>query len=236
MRLPPQLAALARENARELVAELLVHPEEVADFAAAHADVARRDVGVGADVAEELAHERLAERHDFVVALSLRIEIAAALAAAHGERREGVLEHLLEGEELEDAEVDARMEAEPALVGTDGAVHLDAEAAVDLNLALVVHPGHTEHDHALGFADALEDHVLLIFGILLDEGHERADDLEHGLMELGLIRIARLYLFHKGVDGICCHTRLLFRETLKMKNALSGTPESNEKRRNVAGF
>jgi hypothetical protein len=78
--------------------------------------------------------------------------------------------------------------------------------------------------------------VLLIFGILLDEGHERADDLEHGLMELGLIRIARLYLLHEGADGICCHTRLLLRETLKMKNALSGTPESRGKKTKPGRF
>ena len=61
------------------------------------------------------------------------------------------LKHLLEGEELEDAEVDRRVEAQAALVGADRAVHLDAEAAVDLHLALVVQPRHAEHDHALGF-------------------------------------------------------------------------------------
>jgi hypothetical protein len=49
------------------------------------------------------------------------------------------------------------VEAQAALVGADGAVELDAEAAVDLQLALVVDPRHAEHDHALGLDDALED-------------------------------------------------------------------------------
>ena len=89
--------------------------------------------------------------------LPLGSKSRAALAAAHGQRGQGVLEHLLEGQELEDAEVHRGVEAQPALVGADGAVHLDPEAAVDLDLALVVHPGDAEHDHALGLDDALED-------------------------------------------------------------------------------
>ena len=51
-----------------------------------------------------------------------------------------------------------------ALVGADGAVELHAEAAVDLDLALVVHPGHAEHDLALGLHDALQDAGGLITG------------------------------------------------------------------------
>ena len=104
------------------------------------------------------------------VALALGVEVGAALAAAHGEGGERVLEDLLEGEELEDAEVDRGMEAQAALVGADGAVHLDAEAAVDLYLALVVDPGDAEHDDALGHADALEDLGLAVLGVLVEDG------------------------------------------------------------------
>ena len=60
-----------------------------------------------------------------------------------------VLEHLLEGQELEDAEVDGGVEAQPALVRADGAVHLNPVAPVDLHLAGVVHPGDPEHDDPL---------------------------------------------------------------------------------------
>jgi hypothetical protein len=89
--------------------------------------------------------------------LALGVEVGAALAAAHGEGGEGVLEDLLEAEELEDAQVDGGVEAEAALVGADGAVELDAETAVDLDLAGVVLPGHAEDDLAFGFDDAFED-------------------------------------------------------------------------------
>src|SRR5271169_6668241 len=48
----------------------------------------------------------------------------------HGQRGQRVLEDLLKGEELQDAQIDRGMEAQAALVGADGAVHLDAEAAI----------------------------------------------------------------------------------------------------------
>ena len=179
--------ALAREHADELVADPLVLAEQEADLAAADADVTRRDVGELADVPLELGHEALAEAHDLVVALALRIEVRAALAAAHRERREGVLEDLLEGEELQDAEVHGGVEAQAALVGADRAVHLDAEAAVDLDLALVVDPRHAEHELTLGLDDPLEDLGLAVLGVLVEHEGQRLGDLLDGLVELGLV-------------------------------------------------
>src|SRR5581483_5512225 len=120
------LDALAGQDARELVADPLVLAEEVPDLSTADADVAGRHVGVRADVALELGHERLAKAHDLSVALALRVEVRPALATAHRKGGERVLEDLLERQELEQAEVDRGVEAEPALVGADGAVHLDA--------------------------------------------------------------------------------------------------------------
>ncbi len=49
------------------------------------------------------------------------------------------------------------MEAQAPLVGADGAVHLDAESAIDLDLALIVEPWYAEHDDPLGLDDALEN-------------------------------------------------------------------------------
>ena len=100
--------ALAGEHAGEVVGDALVLAEEVADLPAAHPDVPGGHVGVGADVAVELGHEALAEAHDLGVGLALGVEVRSPFAAAHGQRGEGVLEHLLEGQELEDAQVDAR--------------------------------------------------------------------------------------------------------------------------------
>ena len=201
---PPQLMALAGEHADELVAHALVLAEHEADLTAAHADVAGGDVGELADVAAELGHEALAEAHDLVVGLALGVEVRAALAAAHGQRGERVLEHLLEGEELEEAEVDGGMEAHAALVGADGAVHLDAEAAVELDVALVVDPRHAEHDHALRLGDALEDLGLAVLRVLVQHDLERLGHFHRGLMELGLGRVLGLEPGHVFVDE-CAH-------------------------------
>src|SRR5690606_18986910 len=97
------------------VAEPAVLAEEVADLAAAHADVAGRHIRVLADVAGELGHERLAEAHHLGVRPAVRVEVAAALGPADTLPGERVLEDLLEAQELHDAEVHARVEAEPAL-------------------------------------------------------------------------------------------------------------------------
>ena len=167
--------ALAGQDAGEFVAQPLVLSEQEADLAAAHADVAGRDVGVGADVALQFGHEALAEAHHFVVTLALGIEIRSALAAAHGQRGERILEDLFERQELQDAEIHAGMEAQPALVRADGAVHLDAESAVDLNVALIVKPRHAEHDDALGLDDSFEQTRGLIFGMLGEDQPERVE-------------------------------------------------------------
>jgi hypothetical protein len=55
------------------------------------------------------------------------------------------------------AQVHRRVEAQAALVRADGAVHLDAETAIDLDLALIIDPRHAKHDRALRLADALQD-------------------------------------------------------------------------------
>jgi len=45
---------------------------------------------------------------------------------------QGILEDLLEAQELQDGQVDAGVQTEAALVGTEGGVELDAVATVDL--------------------------------------------------------------------------------------------------------
>jgi len=49
------------------------------------------------------------------------------------------------------------MEAQAALVRAEGAVELDAEAAIDLDTAGVVLPGNAEHDLAVWLADPFDD-------------------------------------------------------------------------------
>ncbi len=181
--------ALAGQHALEAVADPLVLAEHEADLAPADADVAGGDVGVGTDVSAQLGHEALAEAHDLVVGLALGVEVRTALAAAHGEGGQGVLEDLLESEELEDPEIDGGVEAETALVGTDGRVELDAETAIDLDLAAVVHPRHAEHEDPLRLDDAFEDPMVEVFRVALEHRHQRLDDLLDGLVELRFTRV-----------------------------------------------
>src|SRR5690606_22488063 len=107
------------------------------------------------DVPGELGHHRLAEPHDLALGAALGVEVRTALAAADRHAGQGVLEDLLEAEKLHDAEVDAGVEPQAALVGTEGGVELHPEAAVDLDGAGVVDPRDPEDDLALRLADAL---------------------------------------------------------------------------------
>ena len=120
------------------------------------------------------------------------VEVRAALAAAHGQGGQAVLEGLLEAEELQDALIDRRMEAQAALVGADGAVELDAVAAVHLNLALIIDPRHTEGDDALRLDQTLDEAGLLVLGVLLHDGLDALQHLTDSLQELRLVGIALL--------------------------------------------
>jgi hypothetical protein len=142
------------------------------------------------EVAVQLGHEALAEAHDLAVGAPLRVEVGAALGAADRHSGDRVLEHLLETEELDDPEVHGGMEAQPALVRPERAVEADPKAAVDLHLAAVVLPRDAKDDLAFRFADALDDLVFGVIGMLAQHRPERLDHLLDGLVELGFARVA----------------------------------------------
>ncbi|MBG9885038.1 hypothetical protein ABE10_00240, partial [Bacillus toyonensis] len=165
---------LAGEDPRLVtVGDLAVHAEQVADLTTADADVARGDVGVLADVPVQLVHERLAEAHDLRVGPAVRVEVGSALASADALAGERVLEDLLEAEELDDRQVDRRMEAQPALVGAENRGELDPIAAVDLQTPGVVDPRHAEHDLSLRLDQALQHAVLPELRVLLEHRGDR---------------------------------------------------------------
>ncbi len=197
--------ALAGEDAGGLVRQLLHHAGHEADLAAAHADIAGRHIGVRAEMAIQLGHQRLAEAHHLAVRLALGIEIGTALAAAHRQRRQRVLEGLLEAEELEHRQVDGRMEAHAALVRADGRAVLHAEGAVDLHLALVVGPCHAELDHALGFDQPFQQGLVGVARVALDERPQGHHHFLDRLLELGLVRIAPGHAGKEGIEGRKAH-------------------------------
>ena len=199
------LDALAGENPGELVRQLLVLAEQEADLTSANTDVPGRDIGARADVSVELAHEGLAEAHDLAVALALGVEVRSALASAQGKGREGVLVDLLEGEELQDAEIDRRVEAQTALVWADCAVHLDAIAAVHLNRSFIIDPGDPEDDDPLGLHHAVEDLRLQVLRVSFEQRPDRLDDFASRLMELELGRGPLDQMIHEPGDGLLLH-------------------------------
>jgi hypothetical protein len=81
---------------------------------------------------------------------------------------QGILEDLLETQELQDTEIDSRMESQSSLVRAQGRVKLHTVSAVDLDLVLVIFPDDTELDDAFGNGDDLEGGLVL--GLLLKEG------------------------------------------------------------------
>ena len=177
--------------------QALVLAVEIADLATTNADVASGHVAVGADVAEQLGHEALAEAHDLHVALALGIEVAAALAAADGQAGEGVLQRLFEGQELHGILSDGGMQAQTALVRADGAVGLHAIAAVDVNLTLVVHPRHAELDHALRLDEQLQHAHLHVLGMGLDHGLDGFQHAADGDQKLLVVGIAFFHGVHQ---------------------------------------
>jgi len=85
------------------------------------------------------------------------------------------------------------METQAALVGADRGVELHAEAAVDLDLALVVYPRDAEHDQALRLNDAVDDAVLLQLRTGFDNRLKALEDFENRLLKFRLVRVALLH-------------------------------------------
>ena len=94
------------------------------------------------------------------------------------------------------------MKSQPSLIGSDRAIHLDAEAAVDLNDTLVVHPGHAEQDDPLGLDHPLDHPGSAVFGPSLQYELEGFHDLVYGLMELRLGRVLGLDVFYQSRDVV----------------------------------
>src|SRR5690606_39300212 len=81
----------------------------------------------------------------------------------------------------------------------------DLEAAVDLDIALVIDPWHPEDDLPFRLADPLDQRMFDIGGMF---GHNPPEAFEHfadGLMELGFAGIARSE--ERRVGKECCARR-----------------------------
>ena len=185
---------LAGQHARVLVAHSLVLAEQVADLTGSHVDVAGGHIGELADVALQLSHEGLAEAHDLGIRAALGVEVGSSLGAAHRQPGQRILQNLLEAQELDDRLGHGRVEAKAALVGADGRIELDPVAAVDLHMALVIGPGHTELDCALGLDQTFQHAVGLILWMPFHHGFQAGENFTNSLQEFRLVAVALLNL------------------------------------------
>ena len=96
------------------------------------------------------------------------------------------------------------METQAALVRANGVVELDAVAAVDLHLALVVHPRDAEHDDAIRLHKTVQQTDFFIFGMFVKDGRKGLQHLGGRLQEFLLLRVAGLQAV-KYALYICVH-------------------------------
>jgi hypothetical protein len=91
------------------------------------------------------------------------------------------------------------MKTQPPLVGTDGTVHFDPKSTIDMDLTLVVRPGHPKKDNPLRFDQSLQNFCAPIFRILVHHRLDGFNDFGNRLVELFLVRI---FLFDPLDDGV----------------------------------
>ena len=159
----------------------------------------------------KLCHKALAESHNFTVGLALRVKVGAALTAAHRQTCKAVLEYLLEAEELDYGSANGGVKSETALVRSDSGIELAAEAAVHLNVALVVNPRNSELNETLGLNDPVDDSVCLVGLILFNNRLERFQNLSYSLEKLCLAGVALFNLFVHAFKVLVfkCHCKIL---------------------------
>ncbi len=180
-----------------MVGDALILAEHIANLARADADIASGHVNIGTDMAVELGHEALAEAHHFMIAFALGVEVRAALAAAHRQAGQRVLESLLEREELQDAFGNRGVEANAALIWPNRIVVLHAPAALHANILVIIFPAHAERDDPVRFGDPAQDLVVVIFLLVGNEFVDILRNFLHSLDKFGLTNIAFLDAFHK---------------------------------------
>ena len=142
-------------------------------------------------MAKQFADECLAKPHDLPRALALRVEIGTTFATAHGQRGQRILERLLKSQKLQDGEIDRRVETNPALERPDHRRRLNPVAAIDLNISMIIDPGHAEHDDPLRLDQTIQQAMFRIARVLLDEWPDTFDDFSYRLQELRLTGVAQ---------------------------------------------
>lgn len=179
--------------------------EQEADFPLADVLIARRHIPIWTDVGRQARHEGLAEAHDFTGRTPFRIEVRATLGTAQRQAGQRALVGLLQRQEAQRVELQAALEAQAALVGAEQIGMLDPPAALQLHLALIVLPFHSEGVHRVRQAQAFEQAQLAPLLTRLMDRHEVPRDAERSGMKLAARRNAFLQPAGIVVDRACRH-------------------------------
>ena len=111
------------------------------------------------------------------------------------------------------------MKAQSSLIGTDGAAHLDAKAAVDLNVSFVIRPGHAEQDDPLRLHKALQNPLFLIFRM----GFQNRGDGSQNLLRC-ILKFLFLRVFDSDLFQHFLHIRFHVCHFCSLLYLLRGTP------------
>ena len=145
-------------------------------------------------MATQLKHKSLTKTHHLGRALAAWRKVGTAFATAHRQRRQRVFESLLEGEELQNTQVYARMETNAALVWADGIVVLDTIAHIRPNLPIVVHPRNPKLIDSVGNTEAFNQIFFFKLGMLVVLLFNRTKHLLYCLMILRFVGKASFQL------------------------------------------
>ena len=91
------------------------------------------------------------------------------------------------------------MKAHPAFVGAKRRVELHPEAAIDLDLSLVVCPRNAKNDLSFRLADPLDQRQIEVMGVF---GHHAPQAFQHFVHGLVKFRLAGIAPGHLGQDGL----------------------------------
>ena len=79
------------------------------------------------------------------------IEIASSFTTTHRQSGQTIFENLFEAEKFQDAQIYCAVKSQSTFVWSDGAVELNPVSSIDVDLSLVIHSWHSEHDNSFWF-------------------------------------------------------------------------------------
>ena len=144
----------------------------------------------------------------------MRIEIAATFCTTDRQCCQRILENLFKTKELENRQINCRMETKTTLIWTKCTIELNSVATVDMRFASIICPSYTEHNLSFRFNNSFEKRICFVFRMCIDNRCDRCQNFSHSLKKFWLIGILFLCFFDYSFN-ICVHVNslLVFQKT-----------------------